>query len=79
MIGGEGEKVRDRYNPVHRKMPEPKPEVIPKPEVSPVSAKEPPEWTRVKPEKMTATNRLHTLGDVEDEAEKRMNNQKENK
>lgn len=69
MIGGEGGKggysswknVRDTYNPVHQTMPPPKPEV------SPVSAKEPPEWTRVEPATMTLTNRRHTLGNVDAE------------
>ena len=80
MIGGEGENgkfsswknVRDRYNPVHKTVPPPKPEEIPKPEVSPVSpvsAKEPPEWTSVEPAKMTVTNRLHTLGNVKSQKE----------
>ena len=84
MIGGEGgngkfsswRRARNLYDPVHQKMPdpepEPKPEEIPKPEVSPVSpvsAKEPPEWTSVEPAKMTVTNRLHTLGNVKSQKE----------
>lgn len=77
MIGGEGgnysswKNVRDTYNPVHRDLeqkPTGKKSEIPKPEVSPVSAKEPPEWTLVEPATMTLRNRRHTLGN--DDAEK---------